>query len=76
MFLAAAKCLAAQVGEDDLALGRVYPPLARIREVSVLIAREVAEIAWTSGLAGCERPADPLADIRAQMYLPEYPSYA
>jgi malate dehydrogenase (oxaloacetate-decarboxylating)(NADP+) len=76
MFLAAAKCLAAQVGEDDLALGRVYPPLARIREVSVLIAREVAEIAWASGLAERERPADPLADIRAQMFTPEYPDYA
>jgi len=76
MFLAAAESLAAQVTEEDIALGRVYPPLARIREVSALIACRVAEIAWDSGLAGRERPLDLLADIRAQMYVPEYARYA
>ena len=70
MFLAAAKCLAAQVGEDDLALGRVYPPLARIREVSVLIAREVAEIAWEQRPGGTRAPrrsagGHPGADVHA-----------
>src|SRR5664280_1736897 len=38
MFLTAARTLAAQVGDDDLALGRVYPALSKIREVSVRIA--------------------------------------
>lgn len=76
MFLAAAKCLAAEVSEADLAVGRVFPPLARIREVSLRIACAVAEIAWRDGLADSERPADPVAFIRAQMYTPEYPVYA
>ena len=34
MFLAAARSLAALVTPDDLAIGRVYPALTRIREVS------------------------------------------
>ena len=76
MFLAAARVLAAQVGEDDLALGRVYPPLAAIREVSALIAAEVAGIAWSSGLASEEQPADILAYIRQNMFQPRYPHYA
>ena len=76
MFLAAAKCLAAEVSESDLAVGRVFPPLARIREVSLRIACAVAEIAWRDGLATSERPADPVAFIRAQVYTPEYPVYA
>jgi malate dehydrogenase (oxaloacetate-decarboxylating)(NADP+) len=76
MFLAAAESLAAQVTDEDLALGRVYPPLSRIREVSALIACEVATTAYRSGLADRPRPADPLADIRAQMYTPEYTACA
>ena len=38
----AARVLADQVGEEDLALGRVYPALSQIREVSARIAAEVA----------------------------------
>ena len=76
MFLAAAQVLAAQVGEDDLTLGRVYPPLAAIREVSALIAAEVAGIAWSRGLASEEQPADILAYIRQNMFQPRYPHYA
>ena len=42
MFLTAARTLACQVGAKDLALGRVYPALSEIREVSVQIAAAVA----------------------------------
>jgi malate dehydrogenase (oxaloacetate-decarboxylating)(NADP+) len=35
MFLAAARALAAQTSDEDLRLGRIYPPLSRIREVSL-----------------------------------------
>ena len=76
MFLAAAQVLASQVGDHDLALGRVYPSLSRIREVSALIAFEVASIAYDQGLAQRETPADILADIRQQMFQPLYPHYA
>jgi len=76
MFLAAAHSLARQVTDSDLERGRVYPPLSQIRNVSALIALEVAKIAWSEGLAGREEPEDILADIREHMYLPVYPHYA
>jgi len=76
MFLAAAESLASQVSEADLALGRIYPALSKIRDVSAKIAVAVAQIAYDRGLAQRERPADLMADIRARMYEPVYPSYA
>ncbi len=76
MFLTAAKVLAAQVTERDLSLGRVYPGLSRIREVSAQIAAAVAGIAFRRGLAEGEPPADLLADVRSRMYQPVYPHYA
>jgi malate dehydrogenase (oxaloacetate-decarboxylating)(NADP+) len=76
MFLAAARCLVEQVGDDDLAAGRVYPALSRIRDVSARIATAVAELAWDAGLATSERPADIESHIRASMYQPIYPHYA
>jgi malate dehydrogenase (oxaloacetate-decarboxylating)(NADP+) len=76
MFLAAAHSLARQVSEADLARGSVYPPLSRIRDVSALIAFEVAKIAWAQGLAGCEEPEDIMAEIHKHMFQPVYPRYA
>jgi malate dehydrogenase (oxaloacetate-decarboxylating)(NADP+) len=76
MFFAAARTLAAQVTKDDLGQGRVYPPLTRIREVSCAIAAAVAEVAYADGLARRAEPADIMADLRAQMFQPDYPTYA
>ena len=76
MFLAAARVLAEQVSETDLATGRVYPSLTRIRDVSAQVAIAVAEVAYQSGLTSRKRPDDLAADIRAQMYEPEYPRFA
>ncbi len=76
MFLAAAHCLAGQVTDADLDLGRIYPPLSRIRQVSAEIACEVARIAWERGLTEREPPADIREDIHAYMFQPVYPHYA
>ena len=76
MFLAAARVLATQVSAEDLALGRVYPSLSRIREVSALIAAEIAAIAYRQGLAERQAPEDILGDIRDHMFEPVYPHYA
>ncbi len=76
MFLAAARVLAELVDEDDLAAGRVYPRLERIRQVSAAIATEVATIAYREGLAGREMPDDVARDIRERMFEPRYPHYA
>ena len=73
MFQAAARALADQVTEDDLNMGRVYPPLAQIRNVSAQIATAVARTAQDQGLANVHLPendADLLADIYNTMYQP------
>ena len=75
MFLAAARTLAAQTSLEDLQLGRVYPPLARIREVSLAIAIAVAEVAYRSGLARIPMPDDLPTHIQSQMYDTKYPAY-
>lgn len=75
MFYVAARTLAGLVGEDSLAVGRLYPDLTLIREISVQIAVAVCELAFAEGLAGIERPADLEAFIRARMFIPEYLPY-
>ncbi len=75
MFFAAAKALAAQISPDDLEQGRVYPPLARIREVGAAVAAAVAEVAYQHNLATKPRPDDILAAIKALMYEPQYRNY-
>jgi len=76
MFLVAAQTLAAEVRPEDIAVGRVYPSLSRIREVSVKIGVAVAELAWKEGLTDLPRPADIAADLRSKMFEPVYPTYA
>ena len=75
MFLMAARTLASLVSDGDIALGRLYPALAKIREVSVAIATAVTEEAYREGLARRPRPADIAADIRARMFIPNYSDY-
>ena len=75
MFAEAAKTLAALTTEDDLATGCLFPPLAKIREVSAHIAAAVAEVAYRLELATASRPADLLAHARAHQYQPVYKRY-
>jgi malate dehydrogenase (oxaloacetate-decarboxylating)(NADP+) len=75
MFMAAARTLAEQVTEADLAQGSLYPPLAHVRDVSAHIAAAVANVAYEQGFATVPRPADLLAYVRSQMYDPVYMSY-
>jgi malate dehydrogenase (oxaloacetate-decarboxylating)(NADP+) len=76
MFLAAARTLANLVEPADLAVGRVFPSLTRIRDVSLSIAAAVAAEAHDSGLARAARPIDLRADIQARMFEPVYRDYA
>jgi malate dehydrogenase (oxaloacetate-decarboxylating)(NADP+) len=76
MFYQAAKSLASQVEQSDLGLGRIFPSLKRIREVSAGIALAVAEEAYRLKVAHLPRPDDLPALIRSQMYDPTYEEYA
>jgi len=75
MFLAAAHSLASLVTEHDIDIGRVYPKLSRIREVSAYIARDVAKMAYERGFTDKEPPDDILKEINDYMYRPVYPHY-
>ncbi len=75
MFLAAATALAAQVTQKDLDQGSLFPPLSQVRDVSTNLAVAVAEVAFSQGHAGIERPADLLAHVHSCMYDPTYPQY-
>jgi malate dehydrogenase (oxaloacetate-decarboxylating)(NADP+) len=75
MFMAAARTLAAEVGQDDLDQGRIYPALTKIRSVSAAIATAVAEVAYEQGLATESRPANLRRAVEAEQYWPEYREY-
>jgi malate dehydrogenase (oxaloacetate-decarboxylating)(NADP+) len=72
MFLAAAHAVADLVTSERLEAGTLYPPLSRIREVSLEIAVRVAELAFREGLARAARPNDLRASIAATMFDPVY----
>ena len=69
VFLSAAEGLAEMVTEADLEVGRLYPPLKDLREISVKIATKVAEEAYKSGTASTyPEPEDKELFIRQQLY--------
>ncbi len=72
MFLTAARSLAGQVTEQDLASGTLYPPLSDIRAVSKTIAVDVAKKAFEQDVARKEKPADLPRYIQSMMYQPIY----
>jgi malate dehydrogenase (oxaloacetate-decarboxylating)(NADP+) len=75
MFARAARALADQTAEADLEMGRIYPSLSRIREVSAHIAAAVAEVAFSDGLARIQPPPDVLRHVRSMMWTPRYEPY-
>jgi malate dehydrogenase (oxaloacetate-decarboxylating)(NADP+) len=73
MFIVAAKAVAEQATEENLAVGLIYPPQSRILEASLHVAERVAVYIFDKGLARVTRPADIGALIRARAYHPVYP---
>jgi malate dehydrogenase (oxaloacetate-decarboxylating)(NADP+) len=76
MFLEAAHALEAEVSDQDLAQGSLYPPLRRIRDVSANLAVAVARVAYAQGCARAPEPDDLRALLTGQMYDPHYEAYA
>ena len=75
MLLAAAGALADQAEEALLREGTLFPPLSRIRDVSLRIATVVARVAAAEGLTTRPLPDDVEAYLAGSMYQPVYPRY-
>jgi malic enzyme len=72
MFLVAAEALASCVGDDDLAVGRIYPDQGQLRKVSRTIAAEVIREARRLNLGRMipDQAIDSILD--AFIWFPEY----
>ncbi|KAM6317173.1 NADP-dependent malic enzyme, mitochondrial [Aegotheles albertisi] len=76
IFLITAESIAAEVTEENLAEGRLYPPLNSIREVSLKIAVKIVDWAYKHGLASWyPEPADKEAFVKQFVYSPDYDSF-
>lgn len=72
MILAAAHALSDFTSTADFEIGRVYPALKQIRNISVKIATAIATIAYHQGLATVPQPSDLAEHIQASVYQPVY----
>ena len=72
MFIIAARAVAEQVTEANLATGLIYPPTSNIFEASLHTAARIAEYIFDHDLAGIARPDDIDAHVRARAYRPIY----
>lgn len=78
MFLKAAQVVASEVNDDEIAVGKVYPDLDRIREVSIKVAAECMDYLYsatsTDSIASfMPEPQDKEAHVRARVYSTDYP---
>ena len=73
LFYLAAKTLSEQVTDEDLAVGLVYPPIEKIRDVSRRLAVVLAEYAYAHQLAALyPKPDDLDRFIAEQQYTADY----
>jgi len=77
MLYVGARALAAAVKEEDIAMGRVFPPVREIRRVTEEIALAICKQAHVEGIAQAPKPTSDEAlreKIRERMWEPKYPS--
>ena len=64
------------VTEENLAEGRVYPPLSNIREISAQLAAKIVDYAYRHGMASqYPEPEDKLEFVRDYQYDTAYESF-
>ncbi|XP_017733045.1 PREDICTED: NAD-dependent malic enzyme, mitochondrial [Rhinopithecus bieti] len=75
VFLEAAKALTSQLTDEELAQGRLYPPLANIQEVSINIAIKVTEYLYANKMAfRYPEPEDKAKYVKERIWRSEYDS--
>jgi len=72
LFIIAARALAEQVSEENLASGLIYPPQSDILRASLHVAERIAAGIFDQGLARVPRPADIRSWIERLVYKPQY----
>jgi len=73
MFAAAADALTAQLPEEELRAGSLFPRIADLRRVTARVAEAVVRQAVSEGVAR-NPPEDPAAVVAAAMWEPAYPA--
>jgi malic enzyme len=73
MFAAAADALAAQLPEEDLRSGSLFPRIAGLRAITARVAEAVVRQAESEGVARSV-PEDPAEAVAAAMWDPVYPA--
>jgi malate dehydrogenase (oxaloacetate-decarboxylating)(NADP+) len=76
MFIEAGQAVADLVPPNLFKQGLLYPLQSDILETEIQTAARVATLAFDSGLARVERPADMIAFIRRHVYKPQYATAA
>uniref|UniRef100_A0A8D0FH08 Malic enzyme n=1 Tax=Strix occidentalis caurina TaxID=311401 RepID=A0A8D0FH08_STROC len=75
-FVFLTQALTEQLTDEELAQGRLYPPLSNIREVSIYIAVKVMEFLYANNMAfHYPEPADKNHYIRSKVWTYEYESF-
>ena len=72
MFIVAAKAVAEQVKEENLAMGLIYPPQSKIFATSLHVATQLAQFIFDQNLARVERPKNIAALVQSRVYRPVY----
>ena len=73
IFLSAAQALADMVTEQDLQVGRMYPPLSSLKDCSIKIALKIMEEGYLDGIATTyPKPKDMETFIKNQLYNYDY----
>uniref|UniRef100_A0A8C8EMI3 Malic enzyme n=1 Tax=Oncorhynchus tshawytscha TaxID=74940 RepID=A0A8C8EMI3_ONCTS len=76
VFLEAAKTLADQLTDEELAEGRLYPPLSNIREVSLQMAVKVVRFVYANNMAfRYPEPKDKDTFVRSTVWDINYDSF-
>lgn len=77
-FLVAAKAVAKECSEEEIARGQVYPDLDRIRETTIKVAAAVMDYVYSASsiesiASFLPEPRDKEAHIRERLYSTDYP---